>query len=157
MMRSLNYGNGITAEDIHEELPDNSPQKPDLEVIIRETLRCRDIVRNLLDFARQDKPQFEIVNPNLILEQAISLVAQLPQFRNIKINVDKQENIPSIQCDPHQIQQVIFNLMVNAADAMEESGRISIKTEYDRQNDKCIISVEDTGPGIPENLIDKIF
>ena len=53
--------------------------------------------------------------------------------------------------------QVLLNLFLNAADAMHFKGKIIINTGYDRKNDKCIISVEDSGPGIPENLIDKIF
>ena len=93
----------------------------------------------------------------MILDQAVSLVEKLPQFRNISINLDKNENIPKIQCDLYQIQQVLLNLMLNAADAMKENGALTIITDYERRHNHCVISVEDNGPGIPENLIDKIF
>ena len=145
------------AEDMLDDFDQDTPHYKDLSVIIRETLRCRDIVRNLLDFARQDNPKFEEQDPNMILDQAVSLVEKLPQFRNITINLDKNENIPKIQCDLYQIQQVLLNLMLNAADAMKESGSLIITTDYERRHNRCIISVEDNGPGIPENLIDKIF
>ncbi len=145
------------AEDMADELPENNEMREDVDVIIRETKRCRDIVRNLLDFARQEAPKLEEMNPNQIVDQALSLVAKLPQFRNIEINKIIENKIPSIQCDPQQIQQVVLNLMLNAADAMNGKGIIKLTSEYDLRQDKCILSVEDNGPGIPENLIDKIF
>lgn len=145
------------AEDLSESLPDNDEHSEDVDVIIRETKRCRDIVRNLLDFARQEAPKLEIMDPNAIIDQALALVQKLPQFRNIEMQIAKTENIPSIRCDQRQIQQVLLNLMLNAADAMHGKGRIILASEYERRSDRCVISVEDNGPGIPENLIDKIF
>jgi two-component system NtrC family sensor kinase len=145
------------AEDLADELTSENELHEDVNVIIRETKRCRDIVRNLLDFARQEAPKLQEKNPNEIVDQALLLVAKLPQFRNIEINKIVEDKIPIIQCDPRQIQQVLLNLMLNAADAMKSKGIIKLKSEYDRRQDKCIISVEDNGPGIPENLIDKIF
>jgi PAS domain S-box-containing protein len=145
------------AESISEELDKNHPLQEDIAIIIRETLRCRDIVRNLLDFAKQYTPKFEIVDPNKIVNQALDLVHRLPQFKDIEIVVYLDEKIPKIKADAKQIQQVILNFLINAADAMKYKGKITISTEYYRQQKKCIISVEDTGPGIPENLMDKIF
>ncbi|MCL5991876.1 MAG: PAS domain-containing protein [Bacteroidetes bacterium] len=150
---------GIMAytEDLIEEIPVSDPHNEDLKVILRETLRCRDIVRNLLDFARQDKPKLEINEPNKIVEESLNLLVRLPQFKDINIQRILDAHIPLIQSDPRQIQQVLLNLLLNAADAMKYKGKITIKSEYDKKNDKCIIAVEDSGPGIPENLIDKIF
>lgn len=145
------------AEDLADDIPSDDPHQDDLKVIVRETLRCRDIVRNLLDFSRQESPKFEKLDPNKIVNHTLSLVEKLPQFRNIKIVKRLSKIIPSIQGDPHQIQQVILNFMLNAAEAMKEKGEIALITEYRERHDKCIIMVEDNGPGIPENLMDKIF
>ncbi len=145
------------AEDLMDDLPEADPHQQDLRVIVREALRCRDIVRNLLDFARQDDPEFEEVDPNSIIDRSLVLVERLPQFRNITFEKVRTEDIPTIRCDPHQIQQVLLNLMLNAADAMKGKGRIVLTTEYDRKRNRCVIAVEDNGPGIPENLIDKLF
>jgi PAS domain S-box-containing protein len=145
------------AEDISDEMDVKNPLHEDMKVIIRETLRCRDIVRNLLDFARQDQPKFETVNPNDVVEQSLILVEKLPRFKDIVIQKELEEKISSIQADPRQLQQVVLNFILNAADAMEGKGTIILTTEEDRRTGKCIISVEDTGPGIPENLIDKVF
>jgi PAS domain S-box-containing protein len=145
------------AEDMIDDFPIGSEHREDLKVIIRETMRCRDIVRNLLNFARQEDPKLETVNPNEVVKQSLLLIEKLPQFRNIVIERKINERIPDIKGDPRQLQQVVLNLMLNAADAMKEKGIIVLLTEYDRRHDKCIISVQDNGPGIPENLIDKIF
>ncbi len=145
------------AESISEELDKNHPLQEDIAIIIRETLRCRDIVRNLLDFAKQYTPKFEVVDPNFIIQQSLDLVRRLPQFKDIEIKVNLAEKIPKIKADVKQIQQVILNFLINAADAMKYRGEIIISSEYYRQQKKCIISVEDSGPGIPENLMDKIF
>jgi len=145
------------AEDMVDDLPEDDSHQSDLRVIIRETLRCRDIVRNLLDFARQENPKLEKLDPDMVVEQALSLVVKLPQFRNITIQTNLYDSAPSILGDPHQLQQVILNFMLNSAEAMEEKGVIILSTSYNRRYDKYIISVEDNGPGIPENLIDKIF
>lgn len=145
------------AEDMLEDVPESDPHHSDLEVIVRETLRCRDIVRNLLDFARQEKLHLQRMDPNIVVEQALSLIQRLPQFRNITIERKLSGKVRAIECDPQHIQQVILNLMLNAADAMEGSGTVKVGTSYDRRQNRSIISVEDSGTGIPENLIDKIF
>jgi two-component system, NtrC family, sensor kinase len=145
------------AEDLVEDFKDKDTKKEDLQVIIRETLRCRDIVRNLLDFSRQDAPKFQVYDINKIIDNALNLVKKLPQFKDIRIIENHDKIMPKVQTDPHQIIQVILNLLLNASDAMKFKGTIKLKTEYDQKNDFCVISVEDSGPGIPENLIDKIF
>ena len=145
------------AEDLVEDFPEDDIHQQDFEVIIRETLRCRDIVRNLLDFARQDKPKFETIDADKIVNQTVAMVERLPEFRDISIKVESEECIPPIRSDPHQIQQVLLNLLINACDAMKRKGNIIISTEYFRNNSTVVISVEDTGPGIPENLVDKLF
>ncbi len=145
------------AEGIDDDLEPNSPLRDDIQIIIRETLRCRDIVRNLLDFAKQYTPKLEVVNPNEIIFQSLELIHRLPQFKDIEIIVVTEEKIPKVNVDSKQIQQVLLNLLINSADAMKYKGKITIGSEYFRQQKKCIISVEDTGPGIPENLMDKIF
>lgn len=145
------------AEDLIDEFPPDDAHQDDFKVIIRETLRCRDIVRNLLDFARQDVPTLETINPNDIIAQSLMLVKRLPQFKDIIIDTRISDTIPKIQADQQQLLQVILNFMINAADAMNYKGEITISSEYDRKSSECIISVEDIGPGIPENLVDKLF
>lgn len=145
------------AEDMMEDLADDHPHHSDLGVIVRETIRCREIVRNLLDFARLEKLVLALHHPSEIIEEALQLVHKLPQFRNISIARNINRALPPINCDRQQLQQVILNLMLNAADAMQGKGRIELATEYDPIEDKCIIAVDDDGPGIPESLWEKVF
>lgn len=145
------------AEDLLEEFAATTNQSEDLKVIIRETLRCRDIVRNLLDFGKQDKPKLETIHFNTIIDNTLVLVQRLPQFKDIQIVRLSAEKLPTIQADPMQLQQVLLNFMLNAAEAMKFKGRITVSCDYDRRSNNCWLTVEDTGPGIPENLADKIF
>lgn len=144
------------AEDIRDDAEDEY-LKEDCEVIIRETLRCRDIVKNLLDFARQDTPKLKKITLNEIVHNAVALIGRLPQFRNVEIKLNTDPDPPEVNGDPMQLQQVALNFMLNAADAMKYKGRIIISTKNDKKNDSCILEIEDNGPGIPENLVDKIF
>ncbi len=145
------------AEDLVEDLPEDDERAQDLKVIIRETLRCRDIVRNLLDFARQEAPKLEVQRLDRVVDQSLSLIKKLPQFQNITIEKITAEGVPPVRCDLHQLQQVMLNFMLNAAEAMEHKGKIVVSTDYERLQGQCVITVQDDGPGIPENLIDKIF
>jgi two-component system NtrC family sensor kinase len=129
------------AEDMLSDLPQDHPHRDDLGVIIRETMRCREIVRNLLDFARLEKLVLAVTSPNTVIQQALQLVHRLPQFRNITI----------------QLQQVVLNMMMNSADAMSGVGAIKLSSAYRKRTDKCVITVEDNGPGIPKDLRDRIF
>ncbi|MHC4943278.1 MAG: PAS domain-containing sensor histidine kinase [Planctomycetota bacterium] len=145
------------AEDLLDEFEEGTDHQSDMQVIIRETLRCRDIVRNLLDFARQDAPKFGNVNLNTAVDDALALVQKLPRFRDIEIKKNIAKKIPLVEADLRQLQQVLLNLMLNAVDAMKGKGKIILTTLYHRRQDLCELSVEDTGPGIPENLVDKVF
>jgi PAS domain S-box-containing protein len=145
------------AEDVMEDLPSDHPHRHDLGVIVRETIRCREIVRNLLDFARLEKLVMAPHNLNRIVEEALILVHKLPQFRNITMDRELAEALPRIVCDRQQLQQVILNLMLNAADAMNGQGRIVLRTYYDVVKDRCIVAVDDEGPGVPRDIVDRVF
>ncbi len=145
------------AEDLVNEMPDDSEFQQDLQVIIRETMRCRKIVRNLLDLSRQDAPIFDDVDANGVVEQVLTLVKKLANFKDIVIEQHLDMNIPHINGDGQSLIQVVLNFMTNAADAMDDKGRIIVRTEYLQKTDKCVITVADNGPGIPENLLEKVF
>ncbi len=108
---------------------DNPEMKADLEVIVRETKRSREIVKSLLDFSRQSTPKRGKVEINEVIENALSIVANQLKLNHIELKKDYNENIHQIAGDQNQIQQVILNLVVNAIDAIgSKGGTISIKT-----------------------------
>ncbi|MCU0406928.1 MAG: HAMP domain-containing protein, partial [Ignavibacteriaceae bacterium] len=108
----------------------NNPElEDDLKVIVRETKRSREIVKSLLDFARQSVPKKSNANINEIITNAIAVVDNQLSMKHIKLDKNLEENIPLFKIDSNQMQQVFINLLVNASDAVQErSGAISISS-----------------------------
>lgn len=104
----------------------NPELQEDLKVIVRETKRSREIVKSLLDFARQSVPKKNEANLNEIIEHAISVVENQLSIDHIKLIRHLDPNLPAITVDSNQMQQVIINLLVNAHDAIEKNGSITI-------------------------------
>jgi two-component system NtrC family sensor kinase len=140
-----------------DDLPKSDPRHEDVDVIVKETIRCREIVKRLLDFARQTKPQKQLVSINEIIENIILLVRNQTSFRNIQMQRNLQQNMPEIMADRDQIQQVFINIIINASEAMSKGGLLSIGTALLSTNNSIIITFKDNGPGIPENICEKIF
>jgi two-component system NtrC family sensor kinase len=140
-----------------EDLEDGDQRREDVQVIVSETIRCREIVKRLLDFARQTKPQKKVTNINTLINNIILLVRNQTSFRDIEIKKKLDENLPEVMADIDQIQQVFINLIINASEAMTEGGKLEIETKQDSSHDYIIITFKDNGPGVPDNIIAKIF
>ncbi len=141
---------------LYEEIKDPGYQA-DLKVIIDETLRCREIVKGILDFARETKIDKRPANINKIINELLAILEKHVTFQNIKINKDLGEDLPDFNLDTNQIKSVLNNLAVNAADAMSGGGELTVKTRYDDQGRKIIVTVTDTGTGISRENLTKIF
>ncbi len=139
-----------------EDLKDTDFEE-DLRVIIKETLRCRDIVRNILDFARSTKPDIKRTNINILINEVLLILEKHVNFHNIVINKELDPDVPDMYIDENQFKSVINNLAMNAADAMPQGGTLTVKTRYNVHNDSITIIVSDTGTGIKEDHLDKIF
>jgi len=108
---------------------DNPQMQEDLNVIVRETMRSREIVKGLLNFARQSTPKKHQVDINEIIKRAINVVNNQLKFSRINLSKELNEQIPRIIADANQIQQVCLNLLLNAIDAIGTGGgSIDIKT-----------------------------
>ena len=140
-----------------DDLEKADPRREDVEVIVKETIRCREIVKRLLDFARQTKPQKQLININSIIENIILLVRNQTSFRNIVIQKELSENIPDVMADRDQIQQVFVNIIINSSEAMAGGGSLTIESKLAEQSDSILIRFTDTGPGIPDDIKEKIF
>jgi two-component system NtrC family sensor kinase len=147
---------------------DQPELKDDLEVIVRETKRCRDIVKGLLDFSRQSTSEKHPTKVGEIVRNACRIVQNQLSLQNTKLDLQLQENLPSIYADMNQIEQVMVNLLVNAADAMPEGGgTVTVETELVKvaagkyapgaHGHWIRIRVTDTGCGIPVDRLDKIM
>lgn len=140
-----------------EDLPEGDPKREDVKVIVNETIRCREIVKRLLDFARQTKPQKKLINVNSLIENIILLVRNQTSFRNIVIEKELDSNLPEIMADGDQIQQVIINFILNAADAMPKGGTLKIYSKLLENNEFIELKFTDTGIGISEENRNRIF
>ncbi|MDY7018618.1 MAG: [Fe-Fe] hydrogenase large subunit C-terminal domain-containing protein [Chloroflexota bacterium] len=121
-----------------------------------ELTRSSRIIRNLLDFARQTKPALRLVGLNEVVERALSLVAHTAQMQHIEVVVDLSPTLPVVMADPDQLQQVCTNLMLNAIQAMNEGGIMTLHTSVD-SGDQVKVEIRDTGCGISRENMQKLF
>jgi len=146
----------LFSDVMYKEASEDDPRRDDLKMIINETTRCRTIVADLLNFARQQEVLAQETNVHALLEQVIEGVSHQPSFEGVEIVRQFSPDLPTIQADPAQLQQVFVNLLNNAAEAVAEGGIITLATQpVDSQ--WVEIKVSDTGCGIAEENLGKLF
>ncbi|MFH2012432.1 MAG: ATP-binding protein [Pseudomonadota bacterium] len=135
----------------------DSQEYEDLKTIERHGLHCKQVVENLLSFARQGEGDAEYSDLNQSIEDIIKVVKHTLDMNNIEMVLDLNKNIPQVVGDSRQLQQVFLNLINNAIAAMNGGGTLNIRTFMERDNRKVIIQFQDDGVGIKEKEIDHIF
>jgi two-component system NtrC family sensor kinase len=145
------YGH-ILREDLQE--PEN---RENVEKICREAERCKRIVKGLLDFARQTKPERTQSNINHVLNEVMALLEQQAIFHNIEVVRDHNPSLPLVDVDVAQMEEVFMNLVLNAAQSMEGKGTLTTLTRLSDDKDFVEVEIRDTGPGIAPDNLDKIF
>lgn len=140
-----------------EDLPEQHPNRPNLEEVVRQAERCRTIVRGLLEFSRQSELHMEVVDLNKVLDDTLALVAKQASFFNVEMVRHQADHLPPIAGDPSQLSQVILNLVVNAVQAMDEHGTLTITTRYDPANEAVEVVFTDTGRGIAAEDLGRVF
>ena len=136
---------------------DSSELRKSLKLIEKESLRCGNIVRNLLNFARQNPLRAEKQDINALVERCLFLVHHHLDLQNISVEKRLAANLPLVLCDAAQIEQSVLALVMNAAEAMPRGGRLTLQTEYQPKPSAIKISIADEGPGIPEEIRSNIF
>jgi len=131
----------------------------DLDLIRSESMRCGDIVRNLLIFARESSANFNRHSLNSILTQAISIVKHHFVLSGIEYQIVNELDSEEIRCDFSQLQQALIALFVNAVEAMPGGGQLTItlKQPSPPKTGFILIIIQDSGIGIPEEIKNKIF
>jgi two-component system NtrC family sensor kinase len=140
-----------------QDLPPDDPRREDLQTIVNETLRCRKIVKGLLDFARQTTPQKQELDLNQVVEDVLALIRNQASFRDIALKADLDTRLPRSMADGDQMRQVVLNIVLNAADAMPHGGELEIVSAFDKSSNAVMIRISDTGTGIPEEIRDRLF
>lgn len=144
----------LDAEVLRQRKLNEAQVKQKLDEIISEVEIAARIVKNLLNFSRQSKLEFEEVDLRDIMERALSMVSR--DLENIEVTRNYQE-IPRIWVDSNQIQQVLVNILLNAIQAMPNGGKINIDISMSQGSEFAKIDISDTGVGIPEEYLDRIF
>ena len=142
---------------IKDATPDEKQIQNDIDIVIRETERCKRIIKGLLDFARQSKPEKKSNSVVNVLNRTINLIAHHKDFQKIELVRNFPENLPDVIFDQDQIQQVFMNLIVNAMEALPAGGRLDIRVVYNAAFRTVDIIFTDNGPGISKEIQEKIF
>ena len=150
---------GITlfAKLILEEYDLEEGAKDDINRILQDAQRCRDTVKELLEFSRQTS---YIVRPhdlNEAVSRTLFLLENQTLFQNIEIERDLAEGLPKVPVNIQQMNHVFMNIILNAAQAMEGRGELAVQTRLSQDKDNIVIEISDTGPGIPEDIIKHVF
>lgn len=128
-----------------------------LDLIASESRRCGDLVKNLLTFSRTTPMNLQPTNLNPVIEQALRLVQHQLELAGIHVEMRLETDLPLIDCDGAQIEQVLLALLMNAIDAMPQGGNLWISSASDAQANELRIVVRDDGAGIPPEILPRIF
>ncbi|MGB3211518.1 MAG: PAS domain S-box protein [Desulforhopalus sp.] len=148
----LLYGNLMK-----EKLEEGHPLANNLNYILEDAERCKEIVKNLLAYSRQTRPAKDVFYLNNLVGESLRLIRDQKLFLNVKIIKDLDDYQILVNADKNQLCQVLINLIINAFDAMEGSGTLTLKTYRDRKANKAFIEVSDTGNGIAQEHLSKVF
>jgi len=145
---------------ILSETPPDDSKRGDLEVIEKEALRARAIVRDLLGYARQTDSAMEQTRINEALESVLPLIRRRAEAQHVSITANFDPSVPPILGDVNQLKQVFINILNNAIDAMPTGGVVEVSTREVRGNGtgpQVEIAFQDGGVGIPEDKLERIF
>jgi signal transduction histidine kinase/response regulator of citrate/malate metabolism len=143
------------AQLVVKRLPEDDPMYKPLSTIEREGLRCKEIVQDLLDFARQGRPQVTLIDINEVVEASSRLVSPHITSRDVEVIKDYVPDLPPALGDANQLQQVFLNIILNAYQAMPNGGRLRIASRV--VGDEVHAIFADNGVGIPPENLKRVF
>jgi two-component system NtrC family sensor kinase len=153
----LTYARLVLREIQKHDLAERDSMVEQLQTIERESKRCGELVKNLLTFSRQAPSHREPNDLNTVVHRAVMLVKHKLEMQNIELVETLTPDLPSVECDANQIQQVVLVLMVNASEAMPKGGRLEVSTEFSTESRRDTVRVKDSGSGIPPDVLPRIF
>lgn len=149
----------ITAEMLREDYKDLSEEESldMMNDLVIQGERARQVVKNLLDFARESDTKTEKIFIDKLLEESLQLVKNQIRLGRVKLKIDIGENIPPIYVDKKLLTQVFLNFFINAVDAMPKGGQLAIKAREEKNTGFLSVRITDTGIGIPGHMLKSIF
>lgn len=140
-----------------EDLDKHRPEWTQVEKIVREATRCKEIVQGLLEFSRYMPAKMMPLDLNAILDDVLSLVEEHLLFQYIEVVRHLDPSLPPVLGDKSRLEQVLINLLMNGGEAMEGMGRLVVSTSLAPEGDQVRVRFQDTGPGIPESHLNRLF
>ncbi|MBN2410120.1 4Fe-4S binding protein [candidate division KSB1 bacterium] len=147
----------LYAHLVKQKMDEHDPQAKDMKFIMEEAKRCQKIVSGLLNFSHQGKIRLKKHKIDAIIGKMVSAVKKQSLFSNVEIFVDIEDSIPEITLDGDQIYQVFLNIAINAAEAMQDGGTLTIKATPDFETNRVIVEFIDNGVGIPRENLGSLF
>jgi signal transduction histidine kinase len=146
----------LYSETLTKEQAEDDPAQNDLKMIVSETKRCKRIVSDLLNFARQNQVVAQPTNIHAIIQTLLDMAPRRIKTVPVEFVTDLDSNLPTIEGDPSQLRQVLLNLMTNAVESMPEGGTVTVRTRKAPAG-MITIEIQDTGVGIPPENLNKLF
>ncbi len=147
----------LYANLLKEDMSDKRAAMSNVEKIVKLATRCRIIAKGLLNFGKSSSRSYAPVDLNQVVTEMFSLIEDHNLFKEIKVNIELDKDIPHLMGDKGQLEQVVLNLIINGAEAIKGQGHLYISTRYDSGSKYVILAVRDTGIGIPEEIRHRIF
>ncbi len=140
-----------------EDTDKSSPHYENLKKIVKETSRCKDIVKGLLEFARPKDLEMSLIDINKLVDKSLSIMEGQALFQNIRVEKRYSSDLSKIVADSGQLQQVFMNIILNAAESMDGNGSLILFTSLDKDSKNISIKFTDTGQGIKEEDKKRLF
>ena len=128
-----------------------------LDLISSESRRCGELVKNLLSFSRQSPMNVQPTDINRLIGQCTMLLRHNLEIGGVELHTSLADDLPRLQCDGTQIEQVLLAVIVNAADAMPKGGNLWVESKLSEEGSRVVLTVRDDGSGIPPDVMPKIF
>ncbi len=142
---------------MQEKFESDNPLQKNLDYILEDAERCKDIVKNLLAYSRQTNPKKDIFLLNSLVDESMNLIRDQKLFMHIDVIKDLAAYPIYVNADKNQLCQVVINLIINAIDAMGGRGRLIFRTSGDPRSGRAFLEVCDSGSGIPQENLSRIF
>jgi len=147
----------LYSSNLSKKVPPGGLLEEGLKIIVKETQRCKTIIQGLLEFARDRKPQRALVNINDIMESALGIVENEFHLRHVRVKKQLDKVVEKVYLDENQVEQVFINILLNALQAVEDKGIVTVQTVVDLQHKKIHIEISDNGCGISPDDMKRIF